>query len=200
MIHPTIGWRQDKQGTQNMHTAHGFSDLYHVFAWNQCILGPALRHGCLTLLICYIDLRFFLALEQSRMALLGGCLAASRNYVHLWVGSLYVLQGKLIWFISWIGRDVITTIFSKILHVQMVVYSLIQGSWYSAMLQFCIILINWKLWLTANFRLSLKTLQKMYIKQPHLVQTDLISLSTVLPWIVGAAKTNEKCLWYFWPK
>ena len=58
MIHPTIGWRQDKQGTQNMHTAHGFSDLYHVFAWNQCILGPALRHGCLTLLICYIDLRF----------------------------------------------------------------------------------------------------------------------------------------------
>ena len=34
----------------------------------------------------------------------------------------------------------------------------------------------------------------MYIKQPHLVQTDLISLSTVLPWIVGAAKTNEKCL------
>ena len=101
------------------------------------------------------DLRF-LALEQSRMALLGGCLAASRNYVHLWVGSLYVLQGKLIWFISWIGRDVITTIFSKILHVQMVVYSLIQGSWYSAMLQFCIILINWKLWLTANFRLSFK--------------------------------------------
>ena len=34
----------------------------------------------------------------------------------------------------------------------------------------------------------------MYIKQPHLVQTDLICLSTVLPWIVGAAKTNEKCL------
>ena len=145
MIHPTIGWRQDKQGTQNMHTAHGFSDLYHVFAWNQCILGPALRHGCLTLLICYIDLRFFLALEQSRMALLGGHLAASRNYVHLCVGSLYVLQGKLIWFISWIGRDVITTIFSKILHVQKVVYSLIQGSWCSAMLQFCIISINWKL-------------------------------------------------------
>ena len=144
-IHPTIGWRQDKQGTQNMHKAHGFSDLYHVFAWNQCILGPALRHGCLTLLICYIDLRFSLALEQSRMALLGGRLAASRNYVHLWVGSLYVLQAKLIWFISWIGRGVITTIFSKILHVQMVVYSLIQGSWYSVMLQFCIILINWKL-------------------------------------------------------
>ena len=34
----------------------------------------------------------------------------------------------------------------------------------------------------------------MYIKQPHLVQTDLICLSTVLPWIAGAAKTNEKCL------
>ena len=53
MIHPTIGWRQDKQGTQNMHKAHGFSDLYHVFAWNQCILGPALRHGCLTLLMLH---------------------------------------------------------------------------------------------------------------------------------------------------
>ena len=52
----------------------------------------------------------------------------------------------------------------------------------------------YKRWLTANFRLSSKTLQKMYIKQPHLVQTDLICLSTVLPWIVGAAKTNEKCL------
>ena len=76
MIHLTIGWRQDKQGTQNMHTAHGFSDLYHVFAWNHCILGPALHHGCLTLLICYIDLRFFLALKQSCMALLGGRLAA----------------------------------------------------------------------------------------------------------------------------
>ena len=50
---------QDKQGTQNMHTARGFSDLYHVFAWNQRILGPALRHGCLTLLYITSNWDFF---------------------------------------------------------------------------------------------------------------------------------------------
>ena len=32
------------------HTARGFSDLYHVFTRKQCILCPALLHGCLTLL------------------------------------------------------------------------------------------------------------------------------------------------------
>ena len=37
-------------GLTNTHTARGFSDLYHVFARKQCILCPALRHGCLTLL------------------------------------------------------------------------------------------------------------------------------------------------------
>ena len=31
-------------------SARGFSDLYQVFARKQCILCPALRHGCLTLL------------------------------------------------------------------------------------------------------------------------------------------------------
>ena len=50
MIHPTIGWRRDEHKTQNMHTARGFSDLYHVFARKQCILCSAVRHGCLTLL------------------------------------------------------------------------------------------------------------------------------------------------------
>ena len=34
----------------NMHMARGFSDLHHAFARKQCILCPALRHGCLTLL------------------------------------------------------------------------------------------------------------------------------------------------------
>ena len=50
MIHPTIGWRRDEHRTQNMHTARGFFDLYHVFARKQCILCSAVRHGWLTLL------------------------------------------------------------------------------------------------------------------------------------------------------
>ena len=54
-----IGWKWSTRrfvedgmsmGLTNTHTAHGFSDLYHVFARKQCILCPALRHGCLTLL------------------------------------------------------------------------------------------------------------------------------------------------------
>ena len=48
------GWEGSTQristGLTNTHTARGFSDLYHVFARKQCILCPALRHGCLTLL------------------------------------------------------------------------------------------------------------------------------------------------------
>ena len=34
----------------NTPTARGLSDLYHLFARKQCILCPALRRGCLTLL------------------------------------------------------------------------------------------------------------------------------------------------------
>ena len=45
-----------------------------------------------------------------------------------------------------------------------------------------------------QFSAFIKNPAKMYIKEPHLVQTDLMCLSTVLPWIVGAAKTKEKCL------
>ena len=54
-----IGWKWSTRrfvedgmsmGLTNTHTAHGFSDLYHMFARKQCILCPALRHGCLTLL------------------------------------------------------------------------------------------------------------------------------------------------------
>ena len=54
-----VGWKWSTRrlveegmstGLTNTHTARGFSDLYHVFARKQCILCPALRHGCLTLL------------------------------------------------------------------------------------------------------------------------------------------------------
>ena len=37
-------------GLRNTRTARGFSDPYHVFARKQCILCPALRHGCRTFL------------------------------------------------------------------------------------------------------------------------------------------------------
>ena len=50
MIHLTMGWRRYEQRDKNTHTACGFSDPYHVFARKQCILCPALCHGCLTLL------------------------------------------------------------------------------------------------------------------------------------------------------
>ena len=63
-------------GLKDTHTARGFSDMWHVFARKQCILCPVLCHGRLTIL-CYIDPRFFLPLEQSRTALLGCRLAAS---------------------------------------------------------------------------------------------------------------------------
>jgi len=54
-----VGWKwstrwlvEDRMSTglTNTHTAHGFSDLYHVFARKQFILCPALRHGWLTIL------------------------------------------------------------------------------------------------------------------------------------------------------
>ena len=43
----------------NTRTARGFSDLYHVFTRKQCILCPALRHGCLTLLYVTSTRDFF---------------------------------------------------------------------------------------------------------------------------------------------
>ena len=54
-----VGWKWSTQrlvedcmsrGLTHTHMARGFSDLYHVFAQKQCILCPALHHGCLTLL------------------------------------------------------------------------------------------------------------------------------------------------------
>ena len=61
-------------GLTNTHTTHGFSDLYKVFARKQCILCPALRNGCLTLLYVTLIQDFFLPLEQSRKALLASAL------------------------------------------------------------------------------------------------------------------------------
>ena len=46
-------------GLTNTHTARGFSDLYHMFTRKQCILCPALCHGCLTLLYVTLTLDFF---------------------------------------------------------------------------------------------------------------------------------------------
>ena len=46
-------------GLTNTHTARGFSDLYHMFTRKQCILCPALRHGCLTLLYVTSTRDFF---------------------------------------------------------------------------------------------------------------------------------------------
>ena len=43
MIHPTI---ESQKRTRLV----DISDLHHVFARKQCILCPALRHSCLTLL------------------------------------------------------------------------------------------------------------------------------------------------------
>ena len=76
MIHPTIGWRRYEQRDC------GFSDPYHVFFRKQCIICPALCHGCLTLLtLCYIDSRFFLPLEQSCTASSRGCSLAIKAAV-----------------------------------------------------------------------------------------------------------------------
>ena len=46
-------------GLKNTHTVRGFSDLYHVFARKQCILCPALRYRCLTLLYVTSTRDFF---------------------------------------------------------------------------------------------------------------------------------------------
>ena len=72
-----VGWKWSTQrlvedgmstGLTNTHMACGFSDLYHVFARKQCILCIMSWLPYITL--CYIDLRFFLPLEQPRTALL----------------------------------------------------------------------------------------------------------------------------------
>ena len=77
-IHPTIGWRRDEHGTHKH--AHGSWIL-----WSVSRVRSKTMHSlsCITswlpyTTLCYIASRFFLPLEQSRTALLGCRLAASR--------------------------------------------------------------------------------------------------------------------------
>ena len=75
MIHATIGWRWDEHGTHKhgswilwsvphvrLKTMHS---MFFITSWLPYIT------------LCYIDLGFFLPLEQSCMALLGCCLVSS---------------------------------------------------------------------------------------------------------------------------
>ena len=78
IIHPKIGWRRDEHGTHKH--AHGSWIL-----WSVSRVRSKTMHSlfCITswlpyITLCYIDSRFFLPLGQSRMALLGFRLAASR--------------------------------------------------------------------------------------------------------------------------
>ena len=73
-------------GLTNTHTARGFSDLYHVFARKQCILCPALRHGCLTLLYVTSIRDFFCpwnnrAWLYKAAAMMRGCVLAIRKSI-----------------------------------------------------------------------------------------------------------------------
>ena len=78
MIHPTIGWRQDEQGTHKH--AHG-----SWIPWSLTRVRSKTMHSlaCITSWLPYITLRyifsrFFLPLEQSRAAL-SGCRFAARR-------------------------------------------------------------------------------------------------------------------------
>ena len=78
IIHPKIGWRRDEHGTHKH--AHGSWILWSVSRVRSKTLSSL---SCITswlpyITLCYIDSRFFLPLEQSRTALLGCRLAASR--------------------------------------------------------------------------------------------------------------------------
>ena len=70
MIHPTTGWRRDQHGTHSR-DSRGF------ILWFVSRVRSKTMHSlyCITswlpyITLCYIDLRFFLPLEQSRTALL----------------------------------------------------------------------------------------------------------------------------------
>ena len=78
IIHPTIGWRRDEHGTHK-HT-HGSWILWSV---SRVCLKTMHSLSCITswlpyIILCYIDSRFFLPLEQSRTALLGCRLVFAR--------------------------------------------------------------------------------------------------------------------------
>ena len=70
-------------GFTNMHTASGFSIVYHVFARKQWVLCSALRHKSnLTLYLMLHRFEIHSALEISRTALLG-CRLALRVFARL---------------------------------------------------------------------------------------------------------------------
>ena len=71
-----------RTGLTNMHTAHGFSVLYHVFAQKQCILCSALHHKS------YLSL-LYVALIQDSFCL--GTFAL--GFIRLLSHSLISLQG-----------------------------------------------------------------------------------------------------------
>ena len=78
MIHPTIGWRRDEHRPHKH--AHGSWILWSVWPVRSKTMHSL---SCITswlpyITLRYIDARFFLALKQSRTALLVCRLAASR--------------------------------------------------------------------------------------------------------------------------
>ena len=78
MIHPTIGWRRDENGTHKH--AHGSWILWFISrVCSKTMHSLSYITSWLPYIsLCYIDSRFFLPLEQSHTALLGCRLAASR--------------------------------------------------------------------------------------------------------------------------
>ena len=75
-------------GLTNTLKARGFSDLYHVFARKQCILCPALRLGCLTLL--YVtSIRDFFCPWNNRARLYQTAASQPRAFTRLLVGNQY---------------------------------------------------------------------------------------------------------------
>ena len=99
MISPRIGWRQDEYGThKHAHSSRILWSLSRVLSKTMHSLF------CITswlpyITLCYIDSRFFLPLEQSRMALLGCRFAASRLHeAARWqLGSIVVHWDESLW-------------------------------------------------------------------------------------------------------
>ena len=79
MIHPTIGWRRDENGTHKH--AHGSWILWFISrVCSKTMHSLSYITSWLPYIsLCYIDSRFFLPLEQSHTALLGCRLAASQS-------------------------------------------------------------------------------------------------------------------------
>ena len=74
-------------GLTNTHTARGCSDMYHMFAWKQCILCSALRHKCCLALLYVTSIRDFLCLWNNGGRLYKAAASQSCVYAGLFVGS-----------------------------------------------------------------------------------------------------------------